>query len=44
MIANIYLLDQGFTSIMINSIDSRFDDIEYKFGLVQRDFAREIRY
>jgi len=35
--------DQGFTSMMINSIESRIDDIEYKFGLVRRDFAREIR-
>ena len=37
-------LEQGFASTLIQGIDFRVQDIEYKLGLVRQDFTREVKY
>ena len=37
-------LEQGFASPLVQGIDFRVQDIEYKFSLVQQDFTREVKY
>lgn len=35
---------QGFASALVQGIDFRIQDIEYKFSLLRQDFAREVKY
>jgi len=44
MLIEPYALDKGFTSTLVNGIDFRIQDIEYKFGLIRRGFEREVKY
>jgi hypothetical protein len=37
-------LEQGFASALVQGIDFRVQDIEYKFSLVRQDFTREVKY
>ena len=37
-------LDQGFASPLVQGIDFRVQDIEYKFSLVRQDLTREVKY
>lgn len=37
-------LEQGFASTLIQGIDFRVQDIEYKLGLVRQDITREVKY
>ncbi|KAN0095627.1 hypothetical protein V8E51_016338 [Hyaloscypha variabilis] len=37
------LREQGFASPLVQGIDFRVQDIEYKFSLVQHDFTREVK-
>jgi len=36
--------EQGFASALVQGIDFRVQDLEYKFSLVRQDFAREVKY
>ena len=37
-------LEQGFASPLVQGIDFRVQDIEYKFSLVRNNFTREVKY
>ncbi|KAH8649442.1 hypothetical protein BGZ60DRAFT_534676 [Tricladium varicosporioides] len=38
-----HLKDKDFNSALVRGIDFRVQDIEYKFGLAQQDFARQVK-
>jgi hypothetical protein len=38
------LSEHGFVPTLVEGIDFRIQDIEYKFSLAQQGFAREVKY
>lgn len=36
--------EKGFAHVLVQGIDFRLQDIDYKFGLIRQKFVREVKY